>query len=67
MPTPYTRLTTAALTTMASSTLGSLKPYQLRQVIEAIERTNYEKGTQSDMSVQPTITAIITALGANNP
>lgn len=67
MTTPYTRLTTATLTALASTTLGNLKPYQLRQVIEALERTNFVKGSNSDMASQPTISTIITALGSNNP
>jgi len=67
MPTPYTKLTTAQLNTLCSSTLGSLAPYQLKQVMEALERVDYVRGSQSDMSGQPTISTIVTALGSNNP
>jgi hypothetical protein len=72
--TPYTKITTAQLTTLASSTLGSLCPYQLQQVQEALDQINWGRansnagcGSQSDISNQPTITQIIAALGANQP
>ncbi len=67
MATPYTRLTTAALNTLASTTLGNLKPYQLQQVMEVLDRLDYVRGGASDVSTQPTISTIITALGSNNP
>ncbi len=68
MPTPYFRLTTAQLNTLNSTTLGNLKPYQLRQVQEVLDRVNWgERGSDSDVSVQPLISAIVTALGTNNP
>lgn len=67
MPTPYTRLTTAALNTLCSTTLGNLQPYQLKQVMEVLDRVDFVKGSQSDMSGQPTISTIVTALGSNNP
>lgn len=68
MPTPYFRLTTAQLNTLASTTLGNLKPYQLRQVQEVLDRVNWgNRGGDSDVSVQPTISTIVTALGTNNP
>jgi len=67
MATPYTRLKTADLSSLLSTTLGNLKPYQLKQVMEVLDRTNYVKGTQSDVSGQPTISTIATALGTNNP
>ena len=75
----YTRLTTSALSSLASTTLGNLKPYQLRQVQEVLDRVNWGKasanlgvdpdigeGSESDVT-QPTIAQIITLLGANNP
>ena len=75
----YTRLTTSALNSLASTTLGNLKPYQLRQVQEVLDRVNWGKasanlgvdpdigkGSESDVT-QPTIAQIITLLGANNP
>ena len=79
MPTAYTRLTTSALTSLASTTLGNLKPYQLRQVMEVLDRVNWAnasaslgvnpplgRGSESDVT-QPTISLIITLLGTNNP
>ena len=74
MPTPYTRLTTSALNSLASTTLGNLYPYQIRQVQELLGRVNWGnansvagKGSDSDVGAQPTITQIITLLGSNNP
>lgn len=69
----YTRLTTAALNTLASSTLGSLKPYQIRQVQEYLDRIAWGKansssgeGADSNVSNQPTIAQIVTLAGSNN-
>lgn len=69
----YTRLTTAAFNTLNSSTLGSLKPYQLRQVQEYLDRINWGKansnagrGSDSNVSNQPTLAQIITLAGSNN-
>jgi hypothetical protein len=80
MPTPYTRMLTSDLNTLSSSTLGSLKPYQVRQVYEFLSRVNWGNatttpgvtpplgmGSDSDVSAQPTITQIITMMGSNNP
>jgi hypothetical protein len=74
VPTPYTRLLTSDLNTLNSSTLGSLKPYQIRQVMEVLDRVNWGsansnagRGSDSDNSGQPTLTQIVTALGNNNP
>ena len=80
MATPYVRLTTTALTSLASTTLGNLHPYQIRQVFEYLDRVNWGnasanlgvdpplgKGSESDISKQPTITQIITMMGANEP
>ncbi len=68
MPTPYTRLTTAQLNTLASTTLGNLYPYQIRQVMEVLDRVNWgARGSDSDVSGQPLISAIVTTLGSNNP
>ena len=80
MATPYTRLTTAAMTSLASSALSTLRPYQLEQVVEFLGRVNWGKasanlgtdpdlgrGSQSDVGSQPTIAEIITLIGANNP
>ncbi len=74
MPTPYTRLLTADLNTLNSSTLGSLRPYQIRQVMEVLGRVNWGnansvagEGSESDNSGQPTLTQIVTMLGSNNP
>ena len=72
--TPYTRLTTSALTALASTTLGALYPYQIRQVQEVLDRVNWGnansvtgEGSDSDISGQPTIAQIVTLLGTNNP
>ena len=65
--TPYTKLTTAQLNTLTSTTLGNLYPYQLQQVMDALARLHYERGSNSDVSAQPTISTIVTALGSNNP
>jgi hypothetical protein len=69
---PYTRLTTAQFNALASSTLGSLKPYQLRQVDEYLDRVNWGKannsagrGSDSDVGAQPTIAQILTLVGSN--
>lgn len=67
MPTPLTKLTTAQLTTLGSTTIANAKPYQLQQVLDAIARTKWDRGSNSDVSAQPTISTIITALGSNNP
>ena len=67
MPTPLTKLTTAQLTALLTTQLGNLRPYQLGQVLDALSRTNWEKGSVSDMSLQPTITTIVTALSTNEP
>lgn len=65
---PYTRLTTAQLNTLNSATLGTLKPYQIKQITEVLDKINWKpKGSQSDVSGQPTLAQIVTALGANNP
>ena len=72
--TPYTRLTTSALNSLASTTLGNLYPYQIEQVQEFLNRVNWGnansvagEGSQSDVSVQPTIAQIVTLMGSNNP
>lgn len=74
MPTPYTRLTTSTLNSLASTTLGNLYPYQIQQVEELLNRVNWGnansvagEGSNSDVGAQPTITQIITMLGSNNP
>jgi hypothetical protein len=73
VPTPYTRLTTAALNTLNSTTLGNLHPYQLDQVVEYLARINWGnansvagEGSTSDESGQPTIAQIVTLAGSNN-
>lgn len=70
----YTRLTTSALNTLNSSTLGSLRPYQIRQVLEYLDRINWGRansnagrGSESNISNQPTLTQIVTLAGNNNP
>ena len=73
MPTPYGRLTTAALNTLNSTTLGNLKPYQIQQVREYLSRIAWGKansssgeGSQSNVANQPTIAQIVTLAGSNN-
>lgn len=66
MATPYTKLTEAQIVTLQSTTLGNLKPYQIRQIHEALERKNYKRGPMSDVSVEQTIATIFTSSG-NNP
>lgn len=74
MPTPYTRLTTAALNTLTSTTLANLHPYQICQVQEYLDRIAWGKanggageGSMSDVGNQPTIAQIVTLAGSNNP
>lgn len=74
MVTPYTRLLTSDLNTLNSSALGTLKPYQINQVVEFLGRiswgnanSNAGQGSQSDGSAQPTLAQIVTLAGANNP
>lgn len=74
MPTPYTRLTTAALNTLNATTLGNLQPYQINQVKEFLDRVHWGsanggsgEGSQSDGGSQPTIAQIVTLMGSNNP
>jgi hypothetical protein len=64
--TPYTRLTTAALSSLLSTTLGNLKPYQIRQVQEWLDRTYYIAGPQSDVSVESNMTTIVGTVSPNN-
>ena len=72
--TPYTRLKTADLNTLASTTLGNLHPYQIRQVQEFLDRVNWGnannvagEGSQSNVGAQPTIAQIVTMMGSNDP
>lgn len=67
MPTPRSRLTTAQITTLASTTIGNAKPYELEQVLEVLGKLNWDRGSNSDVSAQPTVSTIITALGSNEP
>ena len=67
MPTPYSKLTISGLNALLSTTLGNLKPFQLDQVKEALDRINYNRGSNSDVSVQSTITTIAASFSSNNP
>ena len=74
MATPYTRLTTAQLTSLAGTALSALRPYQILQVEEYLDRVNWGKansssgeGSQSNVSAQPTIAQILTLMSTNNP
>jgi hypothetical protein len=62
-----TKLTTAQLNALTSTTLGDLKPYQLNQVIDVLNRLKWDRGSTSNFTAQPTITNIVTALGSNQP
>jgi hypothetical protein len=64
--TQYVRLTTAALNTLLSTTLGNLKPYQIRQVQEWLSRTYYVQGPQSDVGVESNMTTIVGTVSPNN-
>jgi hypothetical protein len=62
------------LNTLNSSTLGSLKPYQIRQVQEYLGKVAWGKanssageGSDSNVGNQPTIAQVVTLMGANNP
>jgi hypothetical protein len=73
MPTPYTRLTTSALSSLASTELGALLPYQIRQVQEYLDRVNWGRansnageGSDSNVANQPTINQILTLLNGQN-
>lgn len=68
MATPVKKYETADLNTIAAATVGSCQPWQLKAVLEALKHINYgNRGSQSDMSNQPTITQIVTLLGTTNP
>jgi hypothetical protein len=74
MPTPYSRLTTAQLTALLTAQLGTLQPYQIRQVFEFLSRVHWGsansasgEGSDSNVANQPTISQIVTLLGTNNP
>lgn len=67
MPTPLKDLTTAELTSLTSTTIGDAKPYQLEQVFDALSRLRWERGSNADVSAQPTISTIIASLGSNQP
>lgn len=73
MPTPYTRITTSGVNSLASTTLGNLKPYQIRQMKEWLDgiawgKANSTAGQGSDSNVgnQPTIAQIVTLVTPNN-
>lgn len=63
----YTKLTTAQLNALLSTTLGALKPYQIQQVQEVLDRVAFNRGSNAEVSVQPTISTIATSLSTNNP
>jgi len=64
--TPYTRLTTAALNALLSTTVGNLHPYQVKQVQEWLDRQQNYESPDSDVSVQPTLTTIVGYVTPNN-
>ena len=65
--TPYTRLTTPQLQALLSSTLGNLYPYQIRQIQDALDKMNFKRSSNSDVSVEPNMTTVVGLLGTNNP
>jgi hypothetical protein len=65
---PYTKLTTAQFATLSGQTVGSLKPYQIRQIWETLEKMSWKpRGSDSDVSGQPTLTQIQASLNTNQP
>jgi len=60
-------MTNTVITALLSTTLGNLKPYQLDQVQDVLNRMKWNRGSNSDVSAQPLISTIISALGANEP
>ena len=72
--TPFTKLTTAGLNSILSTTVANLYPYQIRQLQDLLDRVNWGrangnvgKGSDSDISNQPTMNQIYTLLSSNNP
>lgn len=60
------RLTNAALTSILTTQLGSLKPYQLEQVLDFLNRTPYDRKSGSNITAQATISTIVTAMNSQN-
>jgi hypothetical protein len=56
--TPYALLKSSQFKAMLTSTLGSLKPYQIRQILEWMSRHNVVFAPMSDVSVEQNFTAI---------
>ena len=50
--TPYALLKSSQFKAMLTSTLGSLKPYQIRQILEWMSRHNVVFAPMSDVSVE---------------
>ena len=67
MPTHLSKMTTAGLTAIQATTVAELKPYQVDQIQDVLNRLKWDRGSNSDVSVQPTIATILTALGTNEP
>jgi hypothetical protein len=78
--TAFTRLKTSDLNTLASTTLGNLRPYQIEQVAQFLARVLWGnatttlgvtaalgEGSMSDIGNQPTIAQIVTLMGSNDP
>ena len=63
---PYVRLTTAAMNSLLSTTVGNLHPYQVKQVQEWLDRQQNYESPDSDTSVQPTLTTIVGYVTPNN-
>lgn len=60
-------MTTAQFNTLNGLTVGNLKPYQIRQIWETLEKMSWKpKGSDSDVSGQPTLTQIQASLNTTN-
>lgn len=61
-----TRLTNANVTSLLTTQLGSLKPYQLEQVLDFLSRTPYDRKSVANITAQSTISTIVTAMNSQN-
>ena len=72
MPTPYIRLDTPGLNALLPATVGSLKPYQLRQIMDYLNRIGNSSyfsagASEADVSGQPTLSTIAASMGPISP
>ena len=59
------KLTTAQWEALKTTQLQNLRPYQLEQVMYNLSRFKYDRGSNSDVSVQSTIGTILATLGTS--